>query len=99
MKKLAVFLLAILVITSVAQAAASYFSANQVVRVEGENATKTYIMDLTHFNNIAVTGMILGGGAFNVSYTLYWNIWTGMYIYDYAYGRFEDVIWAWSQNL
>ena len=99
MKKLVVFLLAILVIASVAQAAASYFSANQVIRVEGENATKTYIMDLTHFNNITVTGTILGGGAFNVSYTLYWNIWTGMYIYDYATGRFEDVVWAWSQNL
>lgn len=99
MKKLAVFLLAVLVIASVAQAQSSQFSANQVIRVEGYNNTKTYIMDLTNFNNINVTGMILGGGAFNVSYTLYWDIWTGMYLYDYATGRFEDVVWAWSENL
>ena len=96
MKKIAVFLLAVLLIASAAQAAAS-FLGTQSVGVTSAGWTKTYIMDLTAFQNIVVTGNNYGNHS--VSYGLRNNVWTGMYIYDFTNSKFDDVIWAWSQTL
>ena len=96
MKKIAVFLLAVLLIAAVAQAAAT-FHGTQSVGVTSAGWTWTYIMDLTAFQNIVVTGNNYGNHS--VSYGLRNNVWTGMYIYDFTSSKFEDVIWSWSQNL
>ena len=55
-----------------------------------------FVMDLTNFRNLAVQD---GYQNFSVSYLLYYNIWTGIYLYDYGAGAFSAVTWLMNLDL
>ena len=70
---------------------ASCFSGNQTIRCAGAGWSRAFVMDLTNFRNIAVQD---GYQSYTVNYLLYYNIWTGIYLYGYDSGRFVAVNWA-----
>ena len=74
----------------------TYFSANQTVNTAGTGWSRTFVMDLTNFQNLAVQD---GYQNYAVQYPLYYNIWNGIYIYDYNLGRFNAVTWLVNLNL
>ena len=53
-------------------------------------------MDLTNFQNLAVQD---GYQAYATSYHLYYDIWNGIYIYDYNLGAFSALTWLINLNL
>ena len=53
-------------------------------------------MDLTHFRNLATQD---GYRNYAVNYTLYYNIWIGIYLYDYGSGVFSAVTWLMNLDL
>jgi hypothetical protein len=72
------------------------FSLNQSIRCAGAGWSRTYVMDLTNSRNIAVQD---GYKSYTVNYTLYYNIWTGIYLYDYDAGKFAAAISAMNLDL
>ena len=53
-------------------------------------------MDLTHFENLAVQD---GYRNYTVAYPLDYDIWNGIYIYDYDAGSFRALTWLYNSNL
>ena len=74
----------------------SYFSANQAVRCTSAGWSRTFAMDLTNFRNIAVQD---GYQSYTVSYALFYNIWTGLYLFDYDAGAFTALTWLTNLDL
>ena len=74
----------------------SYFSVNQSVRCTGAGWSRTFAMDLTNFRNIAVQD---GYQNYTVNYALFYNIWTGIYIFDYDAGAFTALTWLTNLDL
>ncbi len=74
----------------------TYFSAGQTVRTAGAGWSRTYVMDLTNFQNLAVQD---GYQAYSTAYHLYYDIWNGIYIYDYNLGAFSALTWLINLNL
>ena len=74
----------------------SYFSAAQTIRCTGAGWSRTYVMDLTNFHNLAVQD---GYQNYMVNYLLYYNIWTGIYLYDYDTGAFSALTWLTNLDL
>ena len=74
----------------------SYFSARQTIRCAGAGWSRTFVMDLTNFRNLAIQD---GYQNYAVEYDLYYNIWTGVYLYDYASGAFSAVNWLINLDL
>jgi hypothetical protein len=72
------------------------FSLNQSIRCAGAGWSRTFVMDLTNFRNLAVQD---GYQSYAVNYLLYYNIWTGIYLYDYTAGAFSAVTWAINLDL
>ena len=100
MKKLAVFLLAVLAISSAAQAAS--FSGAQSVDVIGLNGngddewTGTYIVDLYAYTQI-FTGQMYGN--YTANYQLNYGRWYDICIYNYSLGGFEELIYLLNLEL
>ena len=94
MKKLAVFLLAVLVIGTVAQAGT--FNYYQTINVTDTGNTALYVMNLTQATQ-SNTGW--KSGNYSASYALPWSCWIGLYLYDQSYGGWDEVIYIWDQNL
>jgi parallel beta-helix repeat protein len=78
------------------RSSSSYFSANQSVACTGAGWSRTFVMDLTNFRNIAVQD---GYQSYTVNYSLFYNIWTGIYLYDYVAGAFSSLTWLTNLDL
>ena len=74
----------------------SYFSTLQSVGCAGPGWSRTFVMDLTNFRNLAVQD---GYQSYTVNYLLYYNIWTGIYLYGYDSGKFDAVTWSINLDL
>ena len=74
----------------------SCFSARQTIRCAGAGWSRTFVMDLTNFRNLAIQD---GYQNYAVEYDLYYTIWTGVYLYDYASGAFSAVNWLINLDL
>ena len=79
-----------------ARGAATCFSLNQSIRGTSDGWCRTFVMDLTNFRNLATRD---GYRNFAVDYTLYYDIWTGIYLYDYGAGEFGAVTWLTNLDL
>ena len=78
------------------RSSSSYFSINQAVRCTSAGWSRTFAMDLTNFRNIAVQD---GYQSYTVSYALFYNIWTGLYLFDYDAGAFTALTWLTNLDL
>ena len=78
------------------RSSSSYFSGNQSVRCTGAGWSRTFAMDLTNFRNIAVQD---GYQSYTVNYALFYNIWTGIYVFDYDAGAFTALTWLTNLDL
>ena len=78
------------------RSSSSYFSVNQSVACAGAGWSRTFAMDLTNFRNIVVQD---GYQNYTVSYALFYNIWTGIYLYDYGTGAFTALTWLTNLDL
>lgn len=94
MKKLAMFLVAAMLIGTAAQAAV--FAYQQSINVQDTGWTATYVMNLTAHTQ-SNTGW--KSGSYSTSYALVYNAWLGLYVYDDSYGAFDELIYIWNQNL
>ncbi len=74
----------------------TYFSLEQWVACTGSGWSRTVIMDLTNFQNLAIQDGYQGYGVY---YPLHWDVWTGIYLYDYDTGAFRAVTWLLNLNL
>ena len=74
----------------------SYFSGDQSIRCTGGAWSRTFAMDLTNFRNLAVQD---GYQSYTVNYPLTYDIWTGIYLYDYDAGGFSAVTWLTNLDL
>ena len=74
----------------------SYFAPSQTIAGTSAGWSRMFVMDLTNFRNLAVQD---GYQNFSVSYLLYYNIWTGIYLYDYGAGAFSAVTWLMNLDL
>ena len=94
MKKLAVFLLAVFVITSAAQA--SYFTTAQSVNV-GNTAewSRTYIVDLYAYTQI-YTAQIYG--SYTANYSMTYSRWYDICLYNYTAGKWDELIYLLNLN-
>ena len=72
------------------------FSFAQSIRWASDGWSRAFIMDLTNFRNLAVQD---GYQSYAVAYALYYNIWTGVYLYDYDAGAFSAVTWLMNLDL
>ena len=72
------------------------FALAQSVNCTGAGWSRTFVMDLTNFRNLAVQD---GYQSYAVAYALYYNIWTGVYLYDYDAGAFSAVTWLMNLDL
>ena len=72
------------------------FALVQSVRCAGAGWSRSFIMDLTNFRNIVAQD---GYQSYSVNYLLYYNIWTGIYLYDYDAGAFSAVTWLMNLDL
>ena len=72
------------------------FSFAQSIRCASDGWSRAFIMDLTNFRNLAVQD---GHQSFTVAYALFYNIWTGFYLYDYGSGAFSAVTWLTNLDL
>jgi hypothetical protein len=79
-----------------ARVAKTCFSLDQSIRCAGAGWSRTYIVDLTNVRNLAVRD---GYQNYTVNYSLYYNIWTGIYLYGYDSGKFDAVTWAINLDL
>ena len=94
MKKLAVFLTAVMLFGAAAQA--GVFAYQQSINVQDTGWTATYVMNLTAHTQ-SNTGW--KSGNYTTSYGLVYNAWLGLYLYDDSYGAFDELIYIWNQNL
>ena len=78
------------------RSSSSYFSANQSVACTGAGWSRTFAMDLTNFRNLAVQD---GYQSYTVTYSLFYNIWTGIYVFDYDAGAFTALTWLTNLDL
>ena len=78
------------------RSSSSYFAVNQSVRCTGAGWSRTFAMDLTNFRNIAVQD---GYQNYTVNYALFYNIWTGIYVFDYDAGAFTALTWLTNLDL
>ena len=78
------------------RSSSSYFSINQAVRCTSAGWSRAFAMDLTNFRNIAVQD---GYQSYTVSYALFYNIWTGLYLFDYDAGAFTALTWLTNLDL
>ena len=53
-------------------------------------------MDLTNFRNLAAQD---GYQSYTVNYPLFYNIWTGIYLFGYDSGQFDAVTWSLNLDL
>ena len=74
----------------------TYFSAGQTVRTTGAGWSRTFVMDLTNFQNLAVQD---GYQSYTTAYHLYYDIWNGIYVYDYNLGAFSALTWLMNLDL
>ena len=74
----------------------SCFSLNQSIQCAGSGWSQTLVWDLTNFRNLAVQD---GYQNYTVQFPLYYNIWTGIYLYDYGAGAFGAVTWLTNLDL
>ena len=74
----------------------SYFSVDQAIRCTGAGWSRTFAMDLTNFRNLAAQD---GYRNYTVNYPLTYDIWTGIYLYDYDAGGFSAVTWLTNLDL
>ena len=72
------------------------FALAQSIRCAGSGWSRTFVMDLTNFRNLAVQD---GYQSYTVNYSLYYTIWTGIYLYDYDTGAFRAVTWLTNLDL
>lgn len=72
------------------------FSLNQSIRCEGAGWSRMFVMDLTNSRNLAVQA---GYQSYAVDYPLYYNIWMGIYIYDFDIGVFSAEAWLTNLDL
>ena len=72
------------------------FSINQSIKSTGSGWSRTFVMDLTNFRNIVAQD---GYQSYTVNHSLYYNIWTGIYLYDYGAGAFSAVAWLLNLDL
>ena len=72
------------------------FALAQSVNCTGAGWSRTFVMDLTNFRNLAAQD---GYQSYSVNYLLYYNIWTGVYLYDYDAGAFSAVTWLMNLDL
>ena len=72
------------------------FALNQSVQCTGSGWSRTVVTDLTHFRNIAALD---GYQSYSVNYSLYYNIWTGIYLYDYDAGSYSALTWLLNLDL
>jgi hypothetical protein len=72
------------------------FALNQSVQCAGSGWSRTFVMDLTHFRNLAIQD---GYQNYAVPFPLYYNIWTGIYLYGYDSGKFDAVTWSMNLDL
>ena len=72
------------------------FSLRQAIRCTGPGWSRTLVMDLTNFRTLAAVD---GYQSYAVEHPLYYNICTGIYLYDYAAGAFSAVTWLISLDL
>jgi hypothetical protein len=72
------------------------FSLAQSIHCVGSGWSRTFVMDLTNFRNLAVQD---GYQNYTVNYSLYYTIWTGIYLYDYDTGAFRAVTWLTNLDL
>ena len=68
----------------------SSFSLDQTIRCVGAGWSRTMVMDLTYFY---VSKTQDGYGSYSVEYSLFYDDWMGIYIYDYDTGAFSAVTW------
>ena len=78
------------------RSSSSYFSVNQSVACTGAGWSRTFAMDLTNFRNLAVQD---GYQSYTVTYSLFYNIWTGIYVFDYDAGAFTALTWLTNLDL
>ena len=79
-----------------ARVAKTCFALNQSIQCEGSGWSRVYVLDLTNFQDIAAQD---GYQNFTVDFLLYYNIWTGIYLYDYGAGDFDAVGWMVNLDL
>ena len=79
-----------------AREAKTCFSLRQAIRCTGPGWSRTLVMDLTNFRTLAAVD---GYQSYAVEHPLYYNICTGIYLYDYAAGAFSAVTWLISLDL
>ena len=72
------------------------FSLDQSIRCVGAGWSRTFVMDLTNFRDLGVQD---GYQSYTVDYLLYYNIWTGIYLYGYDSGKFDAVTWLMNLDL
>ena len=72
------------------------FLLNQSIKCAGAGWSRAYIIDLTNFKNLVVQD---GYQNYTVNYPMYYNIWTGIYLYDYNTGVFSAVNWMVNLDL
>ena len=77
-------------------ASTTYFSASQWVACTGSGWSRTVVMDLTNYLDLAAQD---GYQNYSVFYPLDYNVWTGIYVYDYDSGSFRAVTWMLNLNL
>ena len=77
-------------------ASRTYFSLDQWVACAGSGWSRTSVMDLKNYSTLAVRD---GYQSYEVYYPLHYNIWTGIYVYDYDSGSFRAVTWMLNLNL
>ena len=74
----------------------TYFSLDQRVACTGSGWSRTVVMDLTNYQDLAAQD---GYQNYFVYYQLNYNVWTGIYVYDYDSGSFRAVTWMLNLNL
>ena len=72
------------------------FALNQSIACAGSGWSRVLVLDLTNYQGIAAQD---GYQNFAVSFPLYYNIWTGIYLYDYTVGAFSAVTWMVNLDL
>ena len=72
------------------------FALAQSIRCASSGWSRTFVMDLTNFRNLAVQD---GYQSYAVAYDLFYAVWTGIYLYDYDTGGFRAVTWLTNLDL
>ncbi len=79
-----------------ARVAKTCFALSQSIACAGSGWSRVLVLDLTNFRDLAAQD---GYRNYTVTYPLYYNVWTGIYLYDYTAGAFAAVIWTINLDL